>query len=338
MRVLVTGGAGYIGSHLVRLLAESKDFRPIVLDRSSEAMNRVLNVVLPHGSVGTARLDLRTLDSLETWEGYLPNVDAVVHCAASIEVGHSMIDPASFYENNVTVSLRLMDACVRAKLPLVFCSSAAVYGTSMFATPQNTCLVPRFAGSPYGETKLIVERALDAFAKAYGFRSVSLRFFNVAGAHSDGTLGELHDPETHLIPCAFRAIDEGRPLHVHGNNYPTLDGTAIRDYVHVMDVAKAIVASLQYLSNPENPSLVGLNVGRGVNVSVLQILDAIREVTRKQVEIEMTPKREGDVAHLVANIDRTRKLLGWTPEVVHLEEIVRTAWNFHRASRGASKS
>jgi UDP-glucose 4-epimerase len=313
----VTGGAGYIGSHTVLRLLES-GYEVVVADNLSRGHREL---------VDPARL--RVVDVLDT-EGLIGVMrekpcDAVIHFAAYIAVGESMKIPEVYFRNNVAGSLSLLTAMVQAGVgKIVFSSTAAVYGMpARVPIPESEPYAPV---SPYGESKVMVEKMLDWFDQIHGMRSVCLRYFNASGADIQGRSGEEHDPETHLIPLLFRAIRTGKPITLFGDDYATPDGTCIRDYIHVTDLAQAHVAALESLF-AGGPSRK-FNVGTGEGFSVNEVLNAVEEVTGKKVPFEIGPRREGDPPLLVADSTRLQEELGWRPECSGLQRIVETAWKW----------
>jgi UDP-glucose-4-epimerase GalE len=257
--------------------------------------------------------------------------DAVIHFAAFIEAGESMRDPARFFRNNVGGSLSLLGAMVEAGVErMVFSSSAAVYGTPL-ATPIREDF-PIQPVNPYGETKAMVERMLRWFDEIHRLRSVSLRYFNAAGADPEGRLGEEHNPESHLIPLALRAIVTGRPVTVFGDDYDTLDGSCIRDYIHVNDLAEAHILAVERLCG--GGASDRFNVGTGTGRSVMEVIGAVEEATGMKVPYVVGPRRAGDPPSLVAAADKLRAALGWKPQYADLRIIVEHAWRFAR-KRGA---
>jgi UDP-arabinose 4-epimerase len=323
VRVLLTGGAGYIGSHTAKALALAGD-EPIVLDDLRTGFRRNVRWgPLVVGDVGDRDLVLRVLRD--------ERIEAVIHFAASAYVGESMRDPRGYFGNNVVGSLALLDAMLDAGVDrMVFSSSCATYGEpETVPIAEDQVAVPV---NPYGDTKLLVERALGWFGRAYGLRWAALRYFNAAGADPDGELGEAHDPETHLVPLAIRsALEIGPPLDVLGTDYPTRDGTAVRDYVHVSDLAAGHLLALRRLvaGEPSGP----LNLGTGVGRSVWDVVRAVAEVSERQVRLREAPRRSGDPPVLVADPRRATSL-GWQPRFTDLRELVETAWRWH--ARGAT--
>ena len=320
--VLVTGGAGYIGSHTVRLLGQ-QGYDVTVVDNLSRGYRH---------NADPQRL--RELDIADT--AGLSRLfeerrfEAVIHFAAYIAVGESMRVPELYFANNAGGSLSLLTAMIRTGVRhLVFSSTAAVYGMPAAVPVKEDA--PYAPVNPYGESKVMVERLLHWFDQVHGLRSVSLRYFNAAGAHADGKLGEEHDPETHLIPLLFRAILTGQPVTIFGEDYPTADGTCIRDYIHVDDLAQAHVLALEWLTGGGASEV--FNVGTGSGYSVREVVGAVEEVTGKKVPCVSGPRREGDPPELVADSGKLRRTLKWTPKHSDLREIVSSAWQFERRRR-----
>lgn len=324
-RILVCGGAGYIGSHMVRRLLD-EGFEVAVFD-SFETGHRE---AVP--------------DEVEVFEGNLRNprdvenalesgaFDAVFHFAARIQVGESVTNPSLYYENNVGGTLNLLRAMVdRGIGRFVFSSSAAVYGTPVeIPIREDHPLAPI---NPYGWTKRMVEQVLADFWRAYGLSSVSLRYFNACGADPQGRAGESHDPETHLIPNILESAlsGSGEPVTVFGNDYPTPDGTCVRDYVHVCDLAEAHLEALG--SMKASPGARAYNLGNGKGFSVKEVLSAAEKVLGRPIPCRIAPRREGDPAFLVADSTLAGCELGWRPRFASLEEIIRTALGWHRHPR-----
>jgi UDP-glucose-4-epimerase GalE len=318
-RILVTGGAGYIGSHTVRLLL-ARGYDVAVVDDLSKGYR---HNVPPERLY---ELNIRNRSALAELLRQRP-FDAVVHFAAFIAVGESMREPARYFGNNVGGSMELLAAMTEAGVRrLVFSSTAAVYGTP-HASPITEDF-PIQPMSPYGESKVMVENMLRWFDQIHGLTSVCLRYFNASGADPEGRLGEEHDPETHLIPLIFRAIATGEPITVFGTDYPTADGTCIRDYIHVNDLAQAHILALEHLL--EGGASDHFNVGTGTGRTVLEVIRAAEEVTGKKVPYVAGPRRAGDPPALVAASGRLRDTLGWRPEYADLKTIVEHAWNFAR--------
>jgi len=320
MRVLVVGGAGYIGSHTVRLLNQS-EHQVWVYDNLSMGHRQ---------SVKPDQLIVGELTDRERLEGVLRQnrIDAVMHFAAFAYVGESVKDPAKYYSNNVIATLGLfesMRACSVKKF--VFSSTTATYGQpDRIPIVEDTLQLPI---NPYGFTKLVIERALKDYAHAYKFAGAALRYFNASGASADGTIGEDHEPETHLIPLILQvALGQRESIQVFGSDYPTADGTCIRDYIHVEDLASAHLAALEKL---EPGRVLEVNLGTGVGNSVLEVIEACRKASGHPIPVVMSPRRAGDPAELVAECSLAKTLLGWEPRYRRIEDIVQTAWNWHRS-------
>lgn len=319
MRVLVTGGAGYIGSHTVRRLLAA-GHAVVVFDSLATGHRRAVPPELL--VVG----DLRDIDHIDHLL-VVHRIEAVIHFAALALVGESVVDPARYYTTNLTYALQLLDRCRRNGVGrFVFSSSAAVYGVpETVPIPEDA---PTRPVNPYGHSKLAFEWALADYAAAYALGSCALRYFNAAGAAPDATLGEDHDPETHLIPSALLAAAGRRPhLDIFGTDYPTPDGTCVRDFVHVEDLAAAHVLALEAV-RPGSRLVYNVGIGRGS--SVRQVVAAVEEVTGRPVPVREAPRRPGDPPELVANADRIRRDLGWSPRYTDLKAIVQTAWDWHR--------
>lgn len=318
MRVVVTGGAGYIGSVTVRHLLDA-GHSVSVLDSLERGYEQAVDprASLVRGSVG----DLGLLDDL------LPGTDVVVHCAGYIEVAESQRDPDLYYLKNLIEPARMLDRMlVHGVRRLVFSSTAAVYGE-----PQHLPIAENSPCSPvnvYGASKLAFERLIDITSRSGALDAVRLRYFNVAGAWPDGSLGEAHDPETHIVPTILCALGSGDArFSVYGTDYPTRDGTCVRDYIHVLDLAEAHRLAVEYLGEG-SPSVV-CNLGSGRGYSNLEVARICSEVVGRPLEIVRAPRRPGDPAVLVASNTRAREVLGWTPSR-GLEEMVCDAWEWHR--------
>lgn len=309
MRIVVTGGAGYIGSHTAAFLVELGHHVVVVDDLSGGFADAV-----PKGAaLVTAKV------SAPEMRDACKGADAVVHFAGRIQVGESVIDPRKYWHDNFVESLAALDAATNAKVPaFVFSSTAAVYGT-----PRSTPIPedhPTEPINPYGETKLAFERALADYGRAYGLKWAALRYFNAAGTF--GGLRERHAPETHLIPLTIAATTGGPPLSLFGSDWPTPDGTCIRDYVHVRDLAAAHLAALEHLGKGGESGV--LNLGSGKGATVREVIAEVERATGRSVPIIASPRREGDPAVLVASIDKARRVLGWAP-TLGLAEIVASA-------------
>lgn len=319
--VLVTGGAGYIGSHAVKALHEAGHQVTVYDDLSAghrEAARFARDFV--EGDIhDTARLRRALRDH---------GCEAVMHFAAWLSVGDSVRDPAGYYRNNVLGALSVLDAMVAEQVShLVFSSTAAVFGN-----PVETPITEEHPTRPinaYGETKLAIERALPHYERAYGLRSVVLRYFNASGSDPDGDLGEDHDPELHLIPRAIDAALGRDTFQIFGDDYETPDGTCLRDYIHVTDLADAHLRALNWLR--EDGRSATFNLGNGRPISVREVLDAVARVVGRAVPVTIGPRREGDPGVLFASSARIRRELGWTPRLEDIDAIVRTAWAWRQA-------
>jgi UDP-glucose 4-epimerase len=320
-KILVTGGAGYVGSHIVRMLVDGGR-EVVVLDDLSLGHRAAVGQV---PLVVSDFADRATLDDLLGRGG----VEWIVHMAASCEVGESVADPAKYYANNVTRSLGLLDAAVAHGVRgVVFSSSAAVYGEPE-ALPIDE-EQPTRPTNPYGETKLVFERALRWYHRAHGLRYVALRYFNAAGAHPDGTIGEDHSPESHIIPRLLGALKPGgESVPIFGTDYPTEDGTCVRDYVHVLDLAQAHRLAVEGMQDGR-VAAESINLGNGAGFSVRQVVEMVEQVAGRRPPTEDAPRRPGDPARLVASHRRAVDLLGWRPAFDSLRDIVGTAWDWHR--------
>jgi UDP-glucose 4-epimerase len=330
MRVLVTGGAGYVGSVSVERLLEA-GHEVVVLDDLSTGHRESVP--------DTASLEVGTYADPETVGRLLARarVEAILHCAARSLVAESVREPARYYRDNVAGGIVLLEAARQAGVGrIVFSSTAAVYGV------PDTTPIPEAAPlrpvNPYGETKRTFEGALRFYGEAYGLRSVSLRYFNVAGATERS--GELHEPETHLIPNVLRAAETGEPITLFGDDYSTPDGTCIRDYIHVADLADAHLVALEATASEdprtEAPFVCNLGIGRGF--SVREVVDAAAAVVGRTIPQTMGPRRAGDPPVLLAAVDRARDVLGWTAARPSLEEMIGSAWAWRRRNFDASEA
>jgi UDP-glucose-4-epimerase GalE len=324
MAVLVTGGAGYIGSHAAKALSRS-GFEPVVLDNLSRGFRDAVR----WGPF--IRADVKDQVAVRrTLREY--SIDAVIHFAAFAYVGESMQAPGRYFHNNVTGTLNLLEA-MRAEevTKIVFSSTCATYGNPQ-QVPISEDHIQRPV-NPYGESKLMVERLLSWYTSIHGFAAVALRYFNAAGADTEGELGERHEPETHLIPLTLSAVAGSTgPLNIYGSDYPTPDGTAIRDYLHVDDLAAAHVAALRYLQ--AGGASDAFNLGTGTGHSVRDVINMVEQVTLKQVPVRECPRRSGDPASMIAAASKAARILNWRPRCSSLEEMIRTtsAWSSKQAA------
>lgn len=319
--VLVTGGAGYIGSHTCKALAIA-GFQPVTLDNMVYGHEWAVRWgPLERADTGDADAVFRII------EAYRPV--AVIHFAAFAYVGESVSDPQKYYVNNVAGTLGLLDAMLRAKIDkLIFSSTCATYGVPKSGTIQESHAQSPI--NPYGQSKSMVEQILRDFGAAYDLRSVALRYFNAAGADPQCEIGEDHDPETHLIPLVLDAASGRRPdITIFGSDYDTPDGTCIRDYVHVSDLADAHVKALGHLL--QEGQSAAFNLGTGTGSSVREIVDIAESVTGREIVALEGPRRSGDPPSLVAAPGRSKDILGWEPKLSDIETIIRTSWAWHRA-------
>ncbi len=320
MSILVCGGAGYIGSHMVLELIK-KNYNVVVLDNLSnghmEAVNKKAKFYL--GDIRDENLLTKIIAD--------EKVEAVIHFAAYSLVGESMTNPAKYYDNNVLATFSLLDTMRKNNLnKIIFSSTAAVYGEpESIPICEDNAINPI---NPYGETKRTIEKMLYWFDKAYGIKYTVLRYFNVAGADESATIGEMHNPETHLIPVILKSILENKTIKVFGNDYPTKDGTCIRDYIHVTDLANAHILALENLTKTMSSQIY--NLGNNTGFSVMEILNAAQLVTGKKINYEIAPRRIGDPAILIASSEKAKKELGWQPKFYQPEKIISSAWNWHK--------
>lgn len=320
MAILVTGGAGYIGSHtVIELLNKGEDV--VVLD----------NLEKGHAAAVTGgkfiKADLRDKESLKSI--FKENdIEAVIHFAGYIEAGESMGEPLKFYGNNFVLSMNLLSQMREAGVDkIIFSSTAAVYGEpNKVPIKEDDVTLPV---NPYGETKLAVEKMLKWCDNAYGTKYIALRYFNAAGAHKSGKTGEDHDPETHLIPIVLQAAQgQRKEVYVFGDNYNTPDGSCVRDYVHVSDLANAHILALERLRHGGQSTV--FNVGNGNGFSVKEVINAASEVTGVKIKQVVTKRRPGDPAVLIASSNKIRQELNWKPQMSKLKDIISTAWNWHK--------
>jgi UDP-glucose-4-epimerase GalE len=322
-RILVTGGAGYIGSHTAKAIAH-RGWEPVVFDNFSSGH---LWAVKWGPCVRADLADTGAIHS--TIRQYRP--DAVIHFAANAYVGESMAKPAKYFRNNVVNSLNLLDAMLEEGVgTIVFSSSCATYGIpAVLPITEDSLQAP---SNPYGESKLFIEKALRAFGNAYGLKWAALRYFNAAGADPDGELGEVHDPEPHLIPRAIAAaLNPALTLDIFGTDYPTPDGTAVRDYVHVSDLARAHLLALDRLFSGSES--FALNLGNSKPCSILELIAAVERVTGSRINTRAGERRPGDPPVLVADCSKAMDWLGWKPSFPELDAIVETAWRWLRKTR-----
>jgi UDP-glucose 4-epimerase len=317
MRVLVVGGAGYIGSHMVKMLGDTGHEVATYDNLSSGFREAVLRGTLIEADLG---------DVARLREVVASGFDAVMHFASFIQVGESVRMPGKYYRNNVANTLNLAEAMAAAGVDkFVFSSTAAVFGEPQAERIDESH--PRCPINPYGRSKAMVEDMLADFDRAHGLRSVSLRYFNAAGADPAGLLGERHEPETHLIPLVLQVAAGRRPhIDVFGRDYPTPDGTCIRDYVHVEDLCRAHLLALEYLAG--GSATTAFNLGNGDGFSVQAVIDAAGRVSGRRIASKDGPRRAGDPARLVADSTRARKVLGWQPRYPGLEDIIAHAWRW----------
>jgi len=321
-QILVMGGAGYIGSHTVKHLTE-QGYKCVVADNLIYGHREAVPAGVPF-----EKADLNEPDSLErVFSKY--DFEAVLHFAAFAAVGESVTDPQKYYHNNVVGTLNLLASMKNHGVQkIVFSSTCATYGEPQYTPidekhPQNPI-------NPYGRTKLMIEQAFADYAHAYGLKYIALRYFNAAGAAADGAIGEAHNPETHLIPIVLEAISGKRKcLKIFGTDYPTPDGTCLRDYIHVEDLAEAHRLALEKLDEYSGY----INLGTGVKTSVKEIVTAAEKVTGKKCPVEIAPRRAGDPAELYAANGKAEKVLGWKPQYLDIKKIIETAWTWEKHRR-----
>lgn len=320
MNVLVVGGAGYIGSHMVRLLDQA-GHGVTVLDNLSTGFAQ---------AVTAGELVVGDLHDQSLVESILRDkkIDAVMHFAASALVGESVVDPAKYYQNNVVAALTLLEAMRECNVwKIVFSSTCATYGEP--STVPITESETQLPVNPYGFTKLVIENALRDYAQAYGFGYAALRYFNAAGASREGDIGEDHDPESHLIPIVLQvALGQRQQITVFGDDYPTPDGTCVRDYIHVLDLGRAHLKAMERIQSGKG---IEVNLGTGIGHSVRQVIDVCREITGHEIPVVTGQRRAGDPPELIAQPAEAQRLLEWQAEMPNLKEIVQTAWKWHKA-------
>lgn len=320
MEILVTGGAGYIGSHTVRKLKDAGHSILIFDNLSSGHLDAIRNFKLFKG-------DLASKDDLE--KVFSENrFDAVVHFAGSIEAGESMMDPKRFFDNNLVNGINLLEAMLRHDVKkIVFSSTAAVYGEPKKMPIEETD--PKNPTNIYGETKLMFEKVLDAYDHAYGLKSVCLRYFNATGADPSGEIGPDHKNKTHLLTLTLlTALGKRDAIKIFGTDYPTEDGTGVRDYVHVNDLADAHVLALDFLQKENNSEK--FNLGNEKGTSVREVIELSKKISNKDFKVIEQPRREGDPAELFASSQKAKNILGWKPKFPNMEQIIETAWNWHK--------
>lgn len=328
MKVLVVGGAGYIGSHCVRQLISS-GHQPVVLDNLSVGHRESLPETIPFYNEDLG--DIAAVSRILKEE----QIDLVMHFAAFTLVGESVEEPMKYYENNVAATLRLLKAMLDCDVrKFVFSSTAAVYGvTNDLPITEKTATDPI---NPYGQTKLVLEKALADFARAYGLSFAVFRYFNAAGASSDGSIGEAHPVETHLIPLAIFAAQGRQELTIMGDDYDTPDGTCLRDYIHVDDLARAHIAAFEKLEEPGTQ--LTYNLATGTPTSVREIITAVEKVTGSKVPCQIGKRRPGDPPALYADSRKAQEELGWRPEHTTIDAIVASAWKWHQSHPKLYKS
>lgn len=322
--ILVCGGAGYIGSHMVyRLIEDGEDV--CVVDNLSTGFEKAV-----HKKAKFYKGDIRNDELMDQIFSENP-IESVVHFAASSQVGESVQEPLKYYDNNVNASLQLIKSMLRNNVyNIVFSSTAAIFG-NVEAMPitEDT---PKNPTSPYGETKLAIEKMLNWTSRVTNLNYVALRYFNVAGAHHTSKIGEAHNPETHLIPIVLQVgLGQRDKIFIFGDDYNTKDGTCVRDYIHVEDLADAHVLSLKYLKEEKKSNV--FNLGNGEGFSVKEIIDSSRKVTEKEIPAEIADRRPGDPDNLIASSERIKAVLGWEPKYTNVEDIIDSAWQWHLNSR-----
>lgn len=325
--ILVTGGAGYIGSHAVLALKQA-GYNPIVLDNLVYGHRDLVENVLKVKTIVGDISDRPLLDRVFATH----KIDAVMHFAAYLFVGESVANPQKYYRNNVIGTLTLLEAMLAAEIEkIVFSSTGATYGISQITPiPEEHSQEPI---NPYGASKLMVERILKDFDRAYNLNSVCFRYFNAAGANPDGLIGEDHSPEVHLIPLVlFAALGKRDTISILGTDYPTEDGTCVRDYIHVSDLADAHVLGLEYLLNGGNSAI--FNLGNGKGFSVREVIETAKLVTGRNIKVLERDRRPGDPPVLVGSNEKARTVLGWSPKYSQLSEIIAHAWQWHQKRHG----
>lgn len=323
MKVLVLGGAGYIGSHTVYELIDNGT-QVVIIDNLETGFIEAV-----HPKASFYKGDLRNRAFVDSVLNKENGIDAVIHFAANSQVGESMINPLKYYDNNLCGTKTLLESLVTHGInKIVFSSTAATYGE-----PESIPILETDRTEPtntYGETKLSMEKMFKWVGKAHDLRFVSLRYFNACGAHVSGNIGEAHNPETHLIPLILQ-VPNGKRDHISifGTDYPTKDGTCVRDYIHVTDLAQAHILAVKYLMDGNDSNV--FNLGNGVGFTVREVIEAAEKVTGQTIKVVEEGRRAGDPAQLIASSQKARDVLGWKPEHDSLEEIITTAWKWHSA-------
>jgi len=323
--ILVTGGAGYVGSHCVMELLKNA-YDVLIFDNLTTGHSETVETLKNFGNVEFIQGDLRDENSIA--EAFIEKkIDAVLHFAAYSQVGESVKDPQKYYINNVCGTLNLLKAMLENDVKkIVFSSTAATYGNPKYVPIDEKH--PQKPINTYGQTKLFIEKIMDDYDKAYGLKSVRLRYFNVAGANSDGNIGEWHNPETHLIPNILKStFGNGKTFEMYGDDYETKDGTCVRDYINVEDLAKAHLLALKHLENGGNTDFFNLGTKEGNTVK--EVFSVCENVVGKAIDVVMKPRREGDPATLVADNTKAKEILGWTPEKT-LQDCIKTAYSWEK--------
>ena len=321
MKILVLGGAGYIGSHTVYELIDAGE-EVVIIDNLETGYKEAV-----HPKAVFYQGDLRDRAFLDIVLDKEKDIDAVIHFAANSLVGESMSDPLKYYDNNLCGTKTLLEALLAHQIDkIVFSSTAATYGE-----PESVPILETDKTSPtnpYGETKLSMEKMFHWVGKAHGLRYVSLRYFNACGAHESGTIGEAHNPETHLIPLILQVPNGQREaISIFGTDYDTKDGTCVRDYIHVTDLAQAHILAVKYLMDGGESNI--FNLGNGVGFTVREVIETAKQVTGKPIQVVESGRRAGDPAVLIASSEKARKVLGWNPQHADLPEIIASAWKWH---------
>lgn len=323
MKVLVLGGAGYIGSHTVYALIEAGE-QVVIIDNLLTGYEEAV-----HPDATFYKGDIRDREFLDSVFEKEKDIDAVIHFAASSLVGESMTNPLKYYDNNMYGTMVLLQALVAHGIDkVVFSSTAATYGE-----PENLPILESdrtFPTNTYGETKLSMEKMFKWVSQAHGLRYVSLRYFNACGAHVSGEIGEAHNPESHLIPLILQVPNKKRDhISIYGDDYNTKDGTCVRDYIHVTDLAQAHILAVKYLMEGNQSDV--FNLGNGIGFTVKEVIETARKVTGDPIKAEVEGRRAGDPAFLIASSEKAKTILGWNPQFADLETIISSAWKWHKA-------